>query len=243
MIQIDLESEFTNFVRSFGGEVLEDTYGTSLPFANADYYFRGQNIVGELKRLVDNKSEDENIREKIQAKFDRWMQDGRIPLFYGKRIIESSTLPEECQRELLDVFKPALRRRILKANKQIRETSEFLNTPDAKGLLFICNDGNYALEADAVIYLIGKVLGRNCSSINSVVYFTANMLASSPITEKQVLVWAHITRGKITQAVDPQIVMQLFDSWRIYLESLRNESIEALVSENTEIEHIRYDKI
>ena len=241
MPKIDVENAFGDFVRAFGGEVLEDTYGTSLSYSNADYIFRDQNVIGELKRLVDNKSKDEDVQAKIEAKFDAWVQDGTVGPVYGRVVVESKDLPERCQRELLDVFRPALRRRILKANKQIRETALALGLPEAKGLLFIVNDGNYALEADAAVYLIGRILGNECSSINSVVYLTVNMIASSPLTDKQVFVWVHANRRGIIDPVDTQFVMKLFELWRAHLEYLRKEPIEALLLENKNLERIRYD--
>lgn len=241
-LPIDIEGSFSNVVRTFGGEVLEDTFGTSLEFSNADYIFRDQNVIGELKRLVDDKSTDEDVQAKIQAKFDSWMRDGTIGPIYGRNMINSRSLPERCQRELMDVFKPALQRRILKANKQIRETASALGMSEAKGLLFIANDGNYALEADAAIYLINRILGISCRSINSVVYFTANMGASSPIAEKQVFVWIHAIRQKIIDPVDQDFVMRLFDAWRSHLEKLLNEPIEKILPEGPDLERIRYDK-
>lgn len=217
-------------------------HGTSLPYLNADYIFRGQNVIGELKRLVDDKSKDEDIQAKIQTKFDAWMQDGTIGPIYGRVVVDSKSLPERCQRELLDVFRPALQRRILKANKQIRETAHALGVPEAKGLLFIVNDGNYALESDAAVYLIGRILGKDCSSINSVVYLTVNMGASSPVTDKQVLVWVHANRRKIIDPVNTEFVMKLFESWRIYLEKLCDEPIEKILSAHQDLERVRYDK-
>lgn len=242
MIEIDVEKAFTDFVRSFGAEILEDTYGTTLPFKNADFIFHGENVVGELKRLVDNKDKDEDIQEKIQAKFDAWMSEGTIGKNNGRTVINSHSLPLECQRELIDIFKPALQRRVLKANKQIRQTLSYFNLVQSKGVLFIVNDGNYALEADAAIYLIGRILGNACSSVNSVIYFTVNMLATSPLTQKQTLVWAHVNRRKIIDPVDSKFVEKLFDGWRNYLEQLHGEPIEKILADNADMAAIKYEK-
>lgn len=222
--------------------MVEDIHGTSLPFSNADYIFKDQNIIGELKRLVENKNNDEDIQSKIQAKFDLWMQDGTVGPMYGSSVVDSKTLPEKCQRELIDIFKHALQRRLLKANKQIRETAEAFGMPDAKGLVFLVNDGNFALEADAVIYLIGRILGHDCTSINSVVYFTVNMIASGPMTEKQVLIWAHANRKRILEPVDSDFVTRVFNSWCEYLGQLRNESIEIIDIDRPDLDQIRYDQ-
>ena len=113
---------------------------------------------------------------------------------------------------------------------------------DAKGLVFIANDGNYALEADAAIYLISRILGNGCSSINSVVYFTVNMIASGPMTSKQIFIWVHANRKAIIEPVDSKFVMQIFDSWRTYMEHLRNESIEKILMDRPALDQIRYDK-
>ena len=242
MLEIDVEKAFADFVRSFGGEVLEDAHGSALPFANADYIFRGENVIGELKRLVDNKDKNEDIQAKVQAKFDKWMLDGTIGPIYGRVVINSHSLPEKCQRELIDLFKPALQKRILKANKQIKQTASFLGLDQPKGLVFIANDGNYALEADAAVYLIGRILGNHFKAINSIVYFTVNMFASSPQTEKPTLVWVHASRKAVVSPVDDEFVMRLFDGWRSHLARLRDEPIDKIVGHFPELDRVRYSK-
>ena len=242
MIEIDVESAFSSFVRRFGGEVLEDTFGTSLNTLNADYVFRDCNVIAELKRLVDDKSKDEDIQAKIQAKFDAWMDQGIIGPAYGNVVIDSSTLPIQCQRELIDVFRPPLRRRVLKANRQIRETAKLLGMPDAKGLLLVANDGNYALEADMAMYLLSRILGNDCRSIHSIIYFTVNMSAASPLTHKQVLVWVASSRKRLLEPVASEFLAELFEGWLTHLERLRGESIDRIVGSDNALEQIRYER-
>jgi hypothetical protein len=64
---IDVEATFTDFIRAYGGEVGRDLFGASPDFANADYVFRSRKVVAELKRLVEDKSEDAEIRQKIST--------------------------------------------------------------------------------------------------------------------------------------------------------------------------------
>src|SRR5260221_10424267 len=118
---VNVEAAFAGFVREFGGEVVEDIVGPSPDFLNADYLFRKIGVVAELKRMVQNKAEDQTLQAKIQGKFDRWMADGTIGPIYGRTVVQSRSLPPECQRELLDVYKPPLQSRIIKANKQIKQ--------------------------------------------------------------------------------------------------------------------------
>ena len=240
---VDVEREFQSFVRSFGGEVIADRVGLSPNFANADYLFASARIIIELKRLVADKKDDASLKAKIQAKFDKWVKDGTVAPIFGRVRIESKTLPLHCQRELLDVFKPPLQRRIIKANKQIKATLDRLQLKDYKGLLLIVNDGNYALEADAALYLIGRILGRNFRHIHSVIYCTVNMPASAPVTTRNVLIWAHATRKSVAEPVDEQWVLGFHRGWSNHLARQTGEPIEQLLAQDSSLlDHIRYIK-
>jgi hypothetical protein len=238
--RIDVEIEFTQFIRNFGGQVIEDKHGTTLPFKNADYYFENEGIVAELKRLELNQEEDPNTQDKIQAKFNEWIESGVIGPVYGTVKINSKILPERCQIELLDLFASPLRKRIQKANKQIKETIEHFNPKDPKGLLFLVNDGNYTFEADIARHLIKRTLGNEFKSINSVVYLTVNMTATSSLTENDSLVWIHFNRRNIIEPVDTDFVMNLFYKWKHHLEVLRGESIETVVADRQSLESIKF---
>lgn len=239
---INVESAFANFIRKYGGEVIEDIVGASPDFKNADYLFRSNGVVAELKRLVEDKSEDENIQRKIQQKFDGWMNDGTIGPIYGQVRIQSKTLPEHCQRELIDVYKPPIQRRIIKANKQIKATLNRFKIQNGKGLLILVNDGNYALEADAVLYLINRILGESFRQINSVVYCTVNMFASSPMTPKPTLFWANAYRSSVP-CIEDEFLMRLFREWSAYLAELSGEPIEEiLLNDPAIVERIRYTR-
>lgn len=238
--QVDVERAFTDFVRKYGGEVVEDIVGASPDFKNADYLFRSNGVVAELKRLVEDKSEDVKINGKIQQKFDGWMNDGTIGPVYGRVRVQSNTLPEKCQRELMDIYKPPIQRRIIKANKQIKATLDRFKIQNGKGLVIIVNDGNYALEADAALYLINRILGESFRQINSIVYCTVNMFAKSPMTPKPTLFWANASRTSVP-SVEQEFVMNLFSGWSAYLSELRGETIEPiLLNDPSLVESIRY---
>ena len=170
------------------------------------------------------------------------MNDGTIAPIYGRVRIQSNTLPEKCQKALIDVYKPAIQRRIIKANKQIKATLEHFQIQDGRGLLVIVNDGNYALEADAALYLINRILGENFRQINSVIYFTANMFACSTITQKPALIWVNANREGIP-CIEQELIMNLFHGWRAYLADLRDEPIEEiLINDLSLLEKIRYNR-
>lgn len=224
---VDIEATFTDFIRAYGGEVGGDIFGASPDFANADYVFRSPKVVAELKRLVGDKSEDAEIRQKISSRFRHWVNRGLVPLRYGRFRAQLSDFPLECQREILAIFAAPLRRRILKANKQIKSTLGKLGMSDGQGMLIIANDGNFALDPDASLYLIGKILGQQFRHINSIVYFTVNMFASSNLGEMPAMVWIHGARDSIP-AVDHHFVDHLFAEWRAYLGKITNQTIELL---------------
>jgi hypothetical protein len=123
---------------------------------------------------------------------------------------------------------------------QIKHTLRALSLPEAKGLIIVVNDGNYGLELDAALYLIDKILGSQFHSINSVIYLTVNLFATTPITEKPALVWIHATRTGAV-AVDAQFVQRLFDGWRAYLsQKLGHPVIVVDLTDRAMIEKIRF---
>jgi hypothetical protein len=240
---INVENAFAGFVRTIEGEVVEDIVGPSPDFKNADYIFRSLGVIAELKRLADDKAEDKNLQAKIQAKFDTWMLDGTIGPAWGQISIKSGALPQHCRSELMSLYKPSIRRRIAKANLQIKQTKERFGMEGAKGLLILVNDGNYALEANALLYVVNQILGKNFNSINSIVYCTVNMLATTPLTAKPALIWIHAIRNEILEPVDTEFVTKLFRGWKRYVQELIAEDIEeVLMPSNLDVNNIRYVK-
>ncbi len=223
---VAIEDTFTGFVREFGGTVVTDLLGRSPNHPNADYFFPQQGVVAELKCLEDDKSEDEGVQGKVQALFDSWMANGTIPMYFGETVrVSSKDLPPACQHALLEVYKAPIQRHILKANKQIKATAERLRLQSYKGLLLLANDGNYAVEADAVMYLVWRVLGRSFRNITNVVYFTVNMPAKHPRTPKPCLVVARAQRAHLS-AIDPQFIQDLTSAWVRHLETVLGQPVE-----------------
>ncbi|MDO9115056.1 MAG: hypothetical protein Q7U63_14850 [Polaromonas sp.] len=241
MAKVNVEAEFTAFIRAFGGTVVSDLVGASPEFPNADYYFPEECVVAELKCLEDNKREDPNLQQKVQSLFDRWIAEGTIPVIYGDQVtVQSKSLPEACQYELYDVYKPAIQRRIVKANKQIKATATRLRVEPYLGLLLLANDGNYAMEAAAILHQVRRILGTKFQHINTVVYFTVNMDASSPWTKKSSLVWAHMNRTPLP-GVTSRFTDQLLNGWIAHLGKITGEEIDTYqLSGLAEVEEIKY---
>ena len=239
---VDVDSLFTTLVRAQGGEVIEDLVGKSPGFLNADFLFRSEGVVAELKRLVEDNSQNTAIRAKLSSLSHGWIERRLVPPAYGRVRMESRTLPLECQREVMAVFAKPMRQQILKANSQIKSTIANLSIPTGQGLLILVNDGNFALEADAALHLIGRILGSRCRSINSVIYLTVNMLSRTPLTPAPVLVWIHAARPGIVAPIDYEFVDAVFDAWRAYLVKAVNQQIELVrLSDRDAVSEIRLD--
>ncbi len=58
------EETFDQFVKQFGGQKISDLLSNSPSFKNADYLFREQNVIAELKNFQTDFGNQENFKEK-----------------------------------------------------------------------------------------------------------------------------------------------------------------------------------
>jgi hypothetical protein len=110
-----------------------------------------------------------------------------------------------------------IRTHLVSANRQIKQTKSALGIPNAKGIVFLVNDGNYSFETNVALHLVGRVLGSKFTSINSLVYFTVNVVSHTPDAPGPILVWVHGARQERLPAVDYHFVDDLHAAWRRYL--------------------------
>ena len=201
------------FVRSFGGQVVADLFGPSPDFLNADYFFPRDDVIAELKCVTEDKSGDEGLQEKLQQLFDRCVDRGLLPEpGPGWHVFETKNAPLKVQREVYALFGRSIKRRLDKANKQIKRTREQLKRPDARGLVLLANDGNFHLEPAQWAHAVQVALGRDFSAINSVVLFTVNMLAATPKLGQHTNFW--IAASRTTHPEVPEEFMhRLGEGW------------------------------
>jgi hypothetical protein len=69
-----------------------------------------------------------------------------------------------------------------KANRQIRETKENLNRPEALGLLLLSNDGNLAFDPAMVAHVLYHSLASKFSSIEHVILVSANLRVQTTLS-------------------------------------------------------------
>lgn len=130
----NFEDVFGAFVRSIGGEIVPRG-----AYRSADYIFRADKIVIELKTLQKD-SLPTHVRE-LSELVERWKKKGLVR-GYGTFAIDLHAVPLECQREWLDLLEASIEDKIRDAHDQTRSTKEVHQLPEGKGLILIVNDGN-----------------------------------------------------------------------------------------------------
>lgn len=150
---IDVEKEFTHFIRQIGGSLISEMLPTKNPkFKNADFIFEKEKIIAELKIM-------------------------KVPVDEKKlnKLIKSSDIQEdELLKKISKILKDPFRKIIADANKQLKETKRELKLDDYKGLLLLCNDGRYNIPTFAILNICMQLLSNSYSSCDGFVYFTVN---------------------------------------------------------------------
>ncbi|MEK0337884.1 MAG: hypothetical protein QQN41_10675 [Nitrosopumilus sp.] len=223
--RINVKKCFNEYVKDFGGELVSELLSKT-PIYNADYLFRNQSVVAELKCLEKDFFHDKKNHSKLKSMYDKWVHEGIIqPNGLGRIIINTKELPMKCQIEVANFAKEIVQRRIRKANKQIKLTKDHFGLPDAKGLLLLVNDGNYFLESNAIMYTLSRILKAKYTSINSVVYFTVNIVANMPGIDRNVLVWVDAAHRDTVDGVSRNFLDALREGWISFLKRKIGEDI------------------
>lgn len=227
---VDIENEFDAFIPSVGGRRVIDILGTP-PDApnNADYLFDQAGVIAELKCLQENKLEDDGFNQKLWAQLRAWRKEGyNISVSNEGWRATSRNLPQHCSKIILELYAKSIRKRILKANKQIKKTKEKLSRPNHKGLLLLANDGNLALDPEHIYHILSHVMKNDFSGINSVAFFTVNMPGRASFTNVDTLTWANLHRpGR--DKIDDKFLELLSQSWIEHLSNLLGISIPIIM--------------
>lgn len=227
---IDIEGELRVFVRSIGGEVVEDLFPPQTRnFENADFVFRHEGVVAELKILTKDQSTAPDILQKTTAIYQRAVKQGLAPPIHGSGVkkLQASDLPVSVHREIADAHKQPVQSHVRDASKQIKATKERLGMPDAKGLLLLFNDGNFRLQLDMIKYLLGRVLGPNFRSINSIIYGTANIWSEATFTDKLITPIVSFKREGV-EPVDSVFLHNFMHGWQGHLAKLNGGPAEVI---------------
>lgn len=222
---INVAEAFADCVESIGGEVLDRILPQSPTFSNADYVFRGDGVVAELKCLekdIISTSEFEQRATKMHA---RWVSEGRVlPPATSTVRMNLRELPEDCALEIIALFKARMEAVVKKANSQIRETKKHLGMPNAKGLLLLVNNGNSSMELGMAFHVLARILKEKFSRINSLVYFSVNHPVRIPGITMPSLPWADPKIDRRDE-VDRGFREKLRDAWFAHLSKLTSRPV------------------
>jgi hypothetical protein len=219
------EDIFRTFVEEFGGEVLPEPCDVK----TADYLFRKQNIVAELKCLVQDQTE--KINRKLNPVVNNWIKkNGRNPPGWfenGKYIIEIRDAPTEIRDAWLNMLVTSLSDLIAEANRQIRATIQREKLTNAKGMVLIFNEGNvlHSRPEDykqLLVHVVTKKAtggkGRRFPYIHAAIYFSFETIKHPT---QNMSFWAGI-QIQVSQDdnVTPirQFQKELQQAWYLYIE-------------------------
>jgi len=230
--KINVEETFAELVREYGGVVLDDRLPKSPSFENADYVFHHEKIVAELKCLTKDNVDSEGNQAKVTQLVSEWHAQGKIQ---STKIDEKSwrELPMELQGKIYEISTKSIKRRIQKANVQIRETKRELRLVDYNGLVILANDGIYSLSPAAFINAAQQALRHDFSEIKYFIYLTANIFTHLRESPMPTLFWIGFDMQKGPE-MDSKFIDRLGRNWRLLV--CKNTGLPGFDQEMNDIE-------
>lgn len=210
--RINIEETFAELVRDYGGVVLDDKLPKSPTFENADYVFHFEKIVAELKCLTEDNVDSASNQAKVNELVRQWHKEGKIET---TELDEKNwrSLPNDLQNKIYEITTKSIKRRIQKANSQIRETKKALRLDDYLGLVVLANDGIASLQPAAFIHAAYHALARDFSEIKYFIYLTANLFTHVREAPMPAVIWIgfDMQRGP---KMDEKFIDRLGRNWR-----------------------------
>lgn len=209
---LDIEENWQEFIRSKDAKVLSDDFGTSAQFSNADFWFEAEQIVIELKE-IQTEFLDKH-KNKIEELIQKEITNNNLSFNDAVNANFSDTFLSEYVR----LVRPAISRILKKANRQIRETKQYLKQPDARGLVVIVNDGFTAFSFKIVASLIANILQASYSSIDGFILMTVNSYVALDNSNIPAQMWMPCYKPDIEKTSLPEFVNELGRNWGDFLE-------------------------
>lgn len=213
---IPVEATWREFVRSVGGDVVEDLVPEPRAFENADFIFRNVSMVAELKEVETEFGRSSAVREGFRALIKRVMEEDPNwrPLLLGG----SGEYPRWFSGEFVRLFRPAVSRILKKANRQIRETKAHFGISESTGMLIFVNDGFTELEPHFVRAVACDLLVNSFSSIDCFLYMTVNRYVEVAGSDVPRLLWMPSYSERANDSL-VELVDDLGRRWYEFLET------------------------
>jgi hypothetical protein len=185
---IDIETEMREVVRSMGGIVLQDTFSSPPNFDNADFVFHEDKVVVELKCLTEDNVRSDSNEAKVANLWRRCHVKGLVTS-RRQNATDWQALPKTIQNQIYEIRTRTIKKRIQKANLQLRETKEHLGLGDYRGVVLLANDGIRSLSASAFIHAAQLALRRDFREVRHFVFLTANLFTQIRDERRASLFW------------------------------------------------------
>jgi hypothetical protein len=213
---LPVEATWDEFVQGVGGQRISELLPKSPDFDNADYLFESARVVAELKevetefaRATAFRNGFDGLMKRLVAENPSWKPE----LFGG-----SGEYPKWFYPAFVRLFRPPVSRVLKKANRQIRETKEYLGKSSPTGVLLFVNDGFTTLGPDLVQALVCNLLTNSYSSIDCFVYMTVNRYVGIKGSDVPRLLWAPTYSDRGGDSL-PQFINDLGRKWFKFLEN------------------------
>lgn len=217
--RVNVEEAFDELVREYrtadkrAAAVLRDILPKDVSYPNADYIFYADEIVAELKCMMDDNSESAGNQAKVNNLINEYFTAGKINT---KTITEESwkSFPNDFQVKFSEIFSHSIRARVKKANIQIRETKKHLRLNSYAGMLIIANDGLVSMPPAAFIETTIRTITNNKRQfIDSFIYLTVNLFATIEDTPLPTVFWMPFSM-KEPSKVSEAFLNQLRTAWQ-----------------------------
>jgi hypothetical protein len=213
---IDVEATWQGFVRSVGGQVIEDLVPHPRTFENADFLFPAVPAVAELKEIKTEFEKSDAFVKGYLSLLQRLVDedpDWRRRIWAGE-----GDYPNWFSGEVIRLFRPPISRVLKKANRQIKETKEHFNIVDSTGVLIFVNDGFTALEPHFVRALACNLLANSYSSIDCFLYITVNRYVEVHGSDVPKLLWLPTFSDRVSASMS-EFINDLGRKWYEFLEA------------------------
>lgn len=229
---VPVEKVWRDFVRSVGGEVVEDVVPAPRSFENADFRFKELSVVAELKEIDTEFSGSSGyIRsfDQIMRRLTDENPDWKPGLLGG-----TDEFPQWFLPEYLRIFRPHLSRVLKKANRQIKETKRHFSISDSTGCLFLVNDGFASVSPHFIRAIACDLLVHSYSSIDCLVYLTVNRYVAFPDSDAPRLLWVPTYSERAPDAL-VSFIDDLGAAWLSYLQDLIGPFMDSQKGPNSEL--------
>lgn len=185
--RLSVEDTWNKFIEVSGGNRVDEELSKNPDFDNADYIYKEDNIILELKEIETEFLRQEKTREKYNQLIEKLKNDES----YNENALidDKVAYPSWFNNEFQRLAKPAIDRVLKKANKQIKETKKYFGVNKDSGVIIFVNDGFTDINPYVVSRLAQNSLIYSYSSIDCFLYMTVNRYVELPGDNEPKLLW------------------------------------------------------